>query len=123
MGVIEKYQGYEEFLSDLKLRIQRAQVKAINSVNAELLNLFWQIGRGILDRQSSEGWGSAVIERLAKDLKSAMPNHTEFSVRNLKYMRTFVDLWSNGVIVQAPLAQLSWYQHIVLIDKHTRHTC
>jgi hypothetical protein len=60
-------ESYITFLSDLKTRIRQAQVKAALAVNKELVLLYWQIGRDILQRQQEEGWGSKVITRLAKD--------------------------------------------------------
>lgn len=117
MGIVEKYRGYDEFIFALKHRIQSAQIKAVSAVNAELLNLYWHIGNDILERQEKEGWGAGVIARLAQDLKTALPRQTGYSPRNLKYMRSFARLWKNPEIVQAPLAQLSWYHHVALIDK------
>ena len=39
------------------------------------------------------------------------------SARNLKYMRAFAPVWTDREIVQAPLAQLTWYHHLALIEK------
>jgi hypothetical protein len=60
---------YEQILRELKNRIRSAQIKAALAVNRELVLLYWQIGREILQRQGQEGWGTKVIDRLAKDLK------------------------------------------------------
>src|SRR5437867_1778552 len=81
--------GYEEFLSDLKQRIRSAQIKAALSVNRELILLYWQLGRAILQRQQQQGWGAKVIDRLARDLLREFPEMRGFSSRNLKYMRAF----------------------------------
>lgn len=61
--------GYPAFLSGLKARIREAQVRAALSVNREMILLYWEIGRDILQRQQGEGWGAKVIERLSADLK------------------------------------------------------
>ena len=79
--------GYADFLTDLKGRIRVAQVRAALAVNNELVLLYWQIGRGILERQEREGWGAKVIERLSADLRHEFPEMKGFSPRNLKYMR------------------------------------
>jgi predicted nuclease of restriction endonuclease-like (RecB) superfamily len=76
--------SYADFLADLKKRIRAAQVRAVLSVNRELVLLYWQIGRDILDRQERESWGSKVVDRLAVDLKRAFPEMKGFSPRNLK---------------------------------------
>jgi predicted nuclease of restriction endonuclease-like (RecB) superfamily len=62
---------YAAWLAELKTRIHTAQQRATLAVNRELVLLYWQIGRDILDRQNREGWGAKVIERLAQDLRSA----------------------------------------------------
>jgi hypothetical protein len=60
--------GYASFLDGLKARIRTAQVKAAPSLSAELVLLYWSIGRDILARQEKEGWGAHVIDRLSADL-------------------------------------------------------
>jgi len=83
--------GYSGWLRDLKTRIQSAQQRAALAVNRELVLLYCQIGRDILARQASQGWGAKVIERLAHDLRTAFPEMKGFSPRNLKYMRAFAE--------------------------------
>ena len=76
--------GYAALLKDIKERVRTAQVRASLAVNRELVLLYWSIGRDILDRQKVEGWGTKVIERLAKDLGTEFPGIEGFSQRNLK---------------------------------------
>lgn len=109
--------GYADWLADLKGRIHNAQQRATLAVNRELVMLYWQIGRDILARQSEQGWGSKVIERLALDLRAAFPDMKGFSPRNLKYMRAFADAWPDVEFVQEVLAQLPWYHQLALLDK------
>jgi predicted nuclease of restriction endonuclease-like (RecB) superfamily len=94
-----------------------AQQRAARSVNRELVLLYWQIGSDILARQSREGWGAKVIDRLAVDLRKAFPEMKGFSPRNLKYMRAFAQAWPDAVFVQEVLAQLPWYHQLTLLDK------
>ncbi|MEP0920079.1 PDDEXK nuclease domain-containing protein [Leptolyngbya sp. DQ-M1] len=108
---------YEAFLTDLKHRIRTAQVKAAIAVNRELILLYWQIGRDILIRQQTEGWGTKVIERLAKDLKREFPDIKGFSLRNLKYMRAFAEAYADEQFVQQAAAQIPWFHHCVLMDR------
>jgi len=140
---------YAPLLADIKARVQLARVKAGLAANRELLALYWDIGRLILDRQRREGWGAKVIDRLALDLQRAFPGQQGFSPRNLKYMRAFAEAWPETLIVQqagaqmagpqkpglaivqAPLAQtvasivhqpgaqLPWKHHCLLLDKLT----
>lgn len=59
---------YGRLLTEVKERIRAAQYKALSAVNRELVGLYWDIGRMILERQGVEGWGKSVVERLSTDL-------------------------------------------------------
>ena len=108
--------GYSKLLSDLKQRIQAAQLRASLAVNRELVILYWQIGRDILVRQQRESWGAKIIDRLAADLKAAFPEMKGFSPRNLKYMRAFAEAWPEEVIVQQLVAQIPWGHNVRILD-------
>jgi len=108
---------YAEWLAAIKARVATARQRAALAANAELIQLYWQIGRDILQRQSTQGWGSKVIERLARDLREAFPEMKGFSARNLKYMRAFAEAWPDAEFVQQPAAQLPWFHLCTLIDK------
>ena len=110
-------EGYGALLTDLKERIRSAQVRAALAVNRELVLLYWHIGQEILVRQGQEGWGTKVIDRLAKDLKQEFPAIKGFSSRNLKYMRAFAAAWTDEKIVQQAAAQIPWFHNCVLLDK------
>ena len=109
--------GYPAFLAGLKVRIRETRVRAAISVNQELILLYWEIGRDILQRQQEEGRGAKVIERLSADLRKEFPDIKGFSPRNLKYMRSFAEAWPDFVFVQEVLAQITWYHAITLLDK------
>ena len=97
--------GYAEWLGELKARILNARLRAMLVVNRELVRLYWQIGHDILARQSAQGWGAKVIDRLSQDLRTAFPEMKGFSSRNLKYMRAFAAAWPDE-FVQQPAAPL-----------------
>lgn len=99
---------YEDFLADLKGRILASQIRAISAVNSELGMLYWQIGRGILQRQQSGGWGAKAIDRHSADLRHAFPEMKGFSARNLTYMRAFASARPDEEFVQGVLAQITW---------------
>jgi predicted nuclease of restriction endonuclease-like (RecB) superfamily len=110
-------EDYGKFLSDLKHRIRQAQIKASLAVNAEMITLYWEIGREILNRQQQQGYGAKVVEQLAKDLKQEFTGMTGFSARNLKYMRTFAEAYPDPEVVQRSVAQLPWRHNIALLEK------
>jgi predicted nuclease of restriction endonuclease-like (RecB) superfamily len=107
---------YDAFLQELKERIRSAQVRAALSVNRELVLLYWGIGRDILTRQQSEGWGAKVVDRLAHDLLLAFPGMTGFGARNLKYMRAFAEAYPDQQFVQQVVAQLPWGHNVRILE-------
>jgi predicted nuclease of restriction endonuclease-like (RecB) superfamily len=109
--------GYTDWLADIKVRVSAARQRAVLAANAELMRLYWQIGRDILDRQASQGWGSKVIDRLASDLRDAFPEMKGFSRANLMYMRAFAEAWSEAEIVQQAVGQLPWGQNVLLLTR------
>lgn len=110
--------GYVEALACLKAQVRAAQHRAHRVVNTAMIELYWSIGRTILDRQESAPWGSKILDRLAADLRAEFPHMKGFSPRNLIYMRSFASAWpGEGPIAQQPVAQLGWGHITVLIDK------
>ncbi|GFR26428.1 putative nuclease YhcG [Trichonephila clavata] len=108
---------YTEFLEQLKEQIATSRYKAALVVNSKLIVLYHHIGTEILKRQKEHGWGAKIIDQLSKDLRSAFPEMKGFSPRNLKYMRKFAEEYSDIEFVQEPLAQLTWYHNVTLLEK------
>jgi len=109
--------GYGELLENLKDRIRTARVQAALAVNRELVLLYWDIGRSILERQQREGWGAKVIERLAGDLRREFPDMQGLSRRNLLYMRAFAEAYPDREFVQQVAAQLPWFHNVTILTK------
>lgn len=109
--------SYELFFNDLKKRISMARVKAALAVNKELILLYWQIGREILQRQQEKGWGSKIVTQLSKDLKREFPDMKGFSRTNLMYMRSFAEAWPNEEFVHQLGGQIPWRHNCILIEK------
>ncbi|WP_440709010.1 PDDEXK nuclease domain-containing protein [Herbiconiux sp. YIM B11900] len=101
----------------LKEQVLAARFTAQRRANTELVTLYWRIGSTIAERQTSEGWGSKVVARLANDLRAAFPEMRGFSPRNLTYMRTFAAAWPDLAIAQQTVAQLPWGHVTVLLDR------
>jgi hypothetical protein len=70
---IQSPPGYAALLKEIKERVRTAQLRASFAVSRELILLYWSIGRDILMRQNAEGWGTKIIDRLAKDLNAEFP--------------------------------------------------
>ena len=131
--------GFAALVTEVKGRIQAAQTRAMLAVNAELVRLYWDIGRIIDERQQREGWGAAVIPRLAVSLHNELPDVKGFSERNVKRMLAFYREYRELVAsspqaatqiapaskVTQPVALLQeslfwtvpWAHHVILIEK------
>ncbi|HTO34804.1 MAG TPA: DUF1016 N-terminal domain-containing protein, partial [Flavobacterium sp.] len=105
---------YQSLLKDIKSAIHKARIKAILSVNTEMILLYWQTGKMIAERQMQEGWSSKVIPRLAIDLKNEFSDLKGYSERNLGYMLRFAMEYSDETILQQPVAKLPWGHNILL---------
>lgn len=109
--------SYVSLLQNLKQEILRSRIKAHLAVNKEMVCLYWNIGKKILEMQTEQGWGAKVIDTLSKDLRKEFPEITGLSVRNLKYMQKFASNYTEFSFVQEVLAQITWYHNITLLDK------
>ena len=115
--LISNSKSYQDLLAQLKGQIRTAQVRAAVAVNQELVLLYWGIGKEILTRQKEDGWGTRVIERLAKDLRSEFPDMQGLSPRNLGYMKAFAEAWPEESILQQLVAKLPWGHNVRLLDR------
>ena len=106
---------YGDWLASLKQRIQGARQRALLSANAEQIQLYHDIGRDILERQSRQGWGAKVIDRLSSDLRAEFPDMKGLSTSNLKYMRFFAQECPDRRIGQQSADQLPWFHVVTLI--------
>ena len=113
---IEKNQ-YAAFLKTVKNRILKAQYDALKIVNKELIALYWDLGKMIVEKQETLGWGKSVVENLAFDLQNEFPGITGFSYRNLWYMRNFYLCFKNNQKLQPLVAEISWTKNVVIMEK------
>jgi predicted nuclease of restriction endonuclease-like (RecB) superfamily len=93
MGPETLPRDYARLLRELKNRIQSARTRAVLSVNREMIALYWDIGRRVVERQRKGGWGTGVIERLSRDIQAAFPGVRGYSRQNIQHMRAFYQAW------------------------------
>ena len=109
---------YAQFLTDLKTRIRTAQVKATLAANRELVALYFDVGRLLVERQENAGWGDGVIAQLARDLKAEWPELTGFSRSKLFAMRQFYLAYrAESEFVPQAVGQIPWGHNLVLLEK------
>jgi predicted nuclease of restriction endonuclease-like (RecB) superfamily len=99
--------GYGELLGQIKARIARSRIEAALAANHALIDLYWHIGRSIVERQKLQGWGKSVVERLARDIQTAFPGISGFSRQNIWTMRAFYLAYTEEVtILLRPVREL-----------------
>ncbi len=132
---------YAELLGQIKQRIRQGQTRAVLSTNAEMISMYWDIGRMLHERQQQEGWGAAVIPRLSRDIRNELPEVKGFSERNIKLMVQFfheypslfpigqravaqltdqrpaVRKQGDTELMQRLVAQLLWAHNVLLMQK------
>lgn len=108
---------YLQFLSSIKERIRKSQYEALKAVNKELISLYWDIGRMIIERQKKHGWGKSIVENLAFDLQKEFPGMQGFSVQNLWYMRQFFMEYQRNAELQPLVGEISWTKHLIIMAK------
>jgi predicted nuclease of restriction endonuclease-like (RecB) superfamily len=98
-------EAYKKWLSALKTDIQHRQIKAAVRVNTELLLLYWDLGKNIIEKQQTTSWGEALIPQLARDLANAFPGVKGFSRSNLFYIKKWVQFYDRAKIVPQAVGQ------------------
>lgn len=140
--VVKKPADYSAFFNELKVRIRASQIKAALSANKELILLYWDIGRRIVEQQRQKAWGSAFIESLAQDIEKEFPGIRGFSTSNIWRMRAFYLAYTEEVKILAqparetsnailappvreldglnlppPVAEIPWAHNVIIIEK------
>ncbi len=108
---------YTRLLAEVKDRVRSAQYAALKAVNTELVGLYWDIGRMIVERQAGETWGKAIVQQLAGDLQREFPGVGGFSASNLWRMKAFFEAYA-ALEKLAPLArEIGWSHNLVIIER------
>lgn len=109
--------GYAQFFTSVKERVRSAQYAALKAVNSELVGLYWDIGRMIVERQVGETWGKAIVKQLAGDLQREFPGIGGFSASNLWRMKAFFESYV-GIEKLAPVVrEIGWSHNIVILER------
>lgn len=129
---------YKSWLIELKDKIRSAQLKASLGVNEQMILLYWDIGKSIVQKQAERQWGSKIIEQMAKDLKAEVSDTKGFSRTNLFSMRQFYLFYKDQAIIHqlggqlkneignksvdlisqdSILTKVPWRHHVVIMNK------
>lgn len=114
MGNIELPQL--QFIAEIKDKVRQAQYEALKVVNVHLINLYWDLGKAISEKQPL-GWGKAIVSNLSKELQTEFPQMTGFSVTNISYMVQFYNEYHADVNLQPLVGEISWSKHLIILSK------
>ena len=133
-------EGYVEWVSDVKKRFRRCQIKATIRVNTTMLEFYWSIGRDLVAMRAEERWGAGVVKQFALDMRQAFSDITGFSLTNVKYMKQWYLFYSERFVkshqvggsltitekshqigdqLEMPevLGQVPWKHHVYIVSK------
>ncbi len=113
----ELAEEYSTLLGEIKQRIRSAQYEALKAVNKELIALYWDIGRLIIQRLDEARWGKSVVKNLAKDLQTEFPGISGFSAPNLWRMKLFYETYALNEKLAPIVREISWSHNIIIIEK------
>lgn len=105
---------YKQIFENIKEEVLKSQYKAMQAVNTELIFMYWNIGKIILNNSE---WGNKFIDNLSIDLKIEFPDINGFSIRNLKNMKKFAEEYPDFEFVQSITAQITWTHNVLLLNK------
>ena len=109
--------SYNSFVQEIKQRIRSAQYEALKTVNKEMILLYVDIGKRIVESQKKHGWGKSIVETLAKDLQAEFPGVSGYSADNLWRMRKFYLNYANKPKLAPLVQEIAWAHNIAIMEK------
>ena len=113
---LEDNRAYFKLVENVKKRILSARISTARTISRSLTDLYWDIGKMLVEKQEKEGWGKSVVEKLSQDLQKEYPGKTGFSSRNLWDMKRFYEQYSNQKLRQA-VAEIPWGHNLLIMNK------
>lgn len=97
-----------QFVTEVKSKIREAQLEALRAVNTHLIDLYWNLGKMIVERQEAFGWGKSVVERLAVELQLEFPGVSGYSIANLWRMRYCYLAYRENQFLAPLVREIGW---------------
>lgn len=109
--------NYRSFLIEIRSKIVSARISAARRINKDLIILYWDIGKTIVNRQRKYGWGQSVVEKLASDLQREFGAKYGFSASNLWRMRTFFLTYDKNTKLAQLVREIPWGHNVLIMEK------
>ena len=104
------------FIAEIKDKIRQSQYEALKAVNVHLINLYWDLGKAISEKQAA-GWGKSIVPTLSKELQNEFPNMTGFSSGNLWLMTQFYNEYQSDINLVPLVREINWSKHVVILKR------
>ena len=108
---------YAALVTEIKIRIRTAQYAALRAVNKELIDLYWNIGKLIVEKQQGATWGHSVVEKLAADVRGEFPGIQGFSAPNLWRMKQFYEAYGGSQKLSPLVREIGWTHNTIILMK------
>ena len=105
---------YNEFDEILTI-IHSSQIRALSSVNRELIAMYWEIGKFVSEKTATDGWGKSTVSALASYLQSNIPSSTGFSERNIWRMKQFYETYKGKEKLSPLVAEIPWTNNLLIM--------
>lgn len=108
---------YHQLLVAVKQRVRDAQYRALQQVNQQQMQLYWDLGHLITERQQQHGWGKGIVETLARDLQAEFVGMSGFSASNLWRMRNFYSEYQADEFLAQAVREIPWGQNVLILER------
>lgn len=108
---------YKPLVEDIKEKINKRQFQLLKTMNAETINLYWEIGEEIYNQQTEKGWGKSIVNLLSKELQKEYPGAQGYSASNLWRMRNFYLTYKEDSKLAPLVREISWSNNVIIMEK------
>ncbi|MBE0515418.1 PDDEXK nuclease domain-containing protein, partial [Sulfurimonas sp.] len=110
-------ENFTIFVKKIKSKILSSQYEALRAVNKELISLYWEIGKNIVEKQEQFSWGKSIVKNLSEELQKEFVGIKGFSVQNLWNMRQFYLKYYQNEKLQPLVGEISWTKNVIIFQK------
>ena len=103
--------------TDIIQLIKQSRTNAIKAVNAELINLYWNIGEYISKKIEQSEWGDSVVTEIAKFIQTHEPEIKGFSDKNIWRMKQFYETYKDFPKLSTLLREISWSHNLAIFSR------
>lgn len=103
--------------TDIIQLIKQSRTNAIKAVNAELINLYWNIGEYISKKIAKSEWGDSVVTELANFIQTQEPEIKGFSDKNIWRMKQFYETYKDFPKLSTVLREISWSHNLAIFSR------